>query len=108
MISKILRPIFYIFIFYLFNVGNKNIQLKVKLEVKLKEPMFNFLVAPMYGASLVSAFIFCDAFWQISLLCWLNFNLQSKFIPSSFSLRELFMCKSTILSVLGSWLFKSK
>ena len=102
MISKILRPIFYIFIFYLFNVGNKNIQLKVKLEVKLKEPMFNFLVVPMYGGSLASAFVFCDAFQQISSMCLLNFNLQSKVIPSSSSLRELFMCKSSISNALGS------
>ena len=56
----------------------------------------------MYGASLASAFIFCDAFWQIASMCLLNFNLQSKVIPSSFLLRELFMCKSATLSVLGS------
>ena len=56
----------------------------------------------MYGASLASAFIFCDAFWQISSMCLLNFNLQSKVIPSSFSLRELFMSKSPILSEFGS------
>ena len=47
------------------------------------------------------------AFWQISLMRLLNFTLQSKVVPSSFSLRELFTCKSTILSVLGSCLFIS-
>ena len=61
-----------------------------------------FLVVPMYGARLASAFKFCDAFWQISSMCLLNFNLQSKVMPGSFSLRELFMCKLPILSVLGS------
>ena len=62
----------------------------------------------MCGASVASAFNFCDAFWQISSLRLLNFNLQSKVMPSSFSLRELLMCKSPILSVLGSWLFKRR
>ena len=56
----------------------------------------------MYGTSLASALIFCDAFGEISSMCLLNFNLQSKLIPSSFSLTELFMCKSPTLSVLGS------
>ena len=56
----------------------------------------------MNGANLASAFFFCDAVWQISSICLLNFNLQSKVIPSSFLLRELFMCKSATLSVLGS------
>ena len=61
----------------------------------------------MYGASLTSTFNFCDTFWQISVMGFLNFNLQSKFMHNSFSLRELFVCKSSILSVLGSyWLFK--
>ena len=60
----------------------------------------------MYGASLTSTFNFCDTFWQISVMGLLNFNLQSKFMLNSFSLRELFVCKSSILSVLGSWLFK--
>ena len=60
----------------------------------------------MYGASLTSTCNFCDTFWQISVMGLLNFNLQSKFMLSSFSLRELFVCKSSILSVLGSWLFK--
>ena len=46
--------------------------------------------------------LFSDAFLQVSLMCLLNFNLQSKVIPSSFLLRELFMCKSATLSVLGS------
>ena len=52
-----------------------------------------FLVVPLYGASLASTFNFCDAFWQISSMCLLNFNLKSKVMPSRFSLRELFMCK---------------
>ena len=58
----------------------------------------HFLVVLMHGASLASAFNFCDAFWQISLICLLNFHLQSKVMPSSFSLRE-FMCKSPVLVV---------
>ena len=44
----------------------------------------------MYGASLSSTFNFCDAFWKISWMCLLNFNLQSKVMPSTFSLREFF------------------
>ena len=64
--------------------------------------MIRFLVVSMYGASLASAFNFFDAFWQISSMCLLNFNLQSKVMPRSFLLRELFMCKSPILSVLSS------
>ena len=66
------------------------------------------LVVPMYGASLESAFNFCDTFWKISSICLLNFNLQLKVIRSSFSLRELFMCKAPISSVLCYWLFKSR
>ena len=58
----------------------------------------HFLLVPMHGASLASAFNFCDAFWQISLICLLNFHLQSKVMPSSLSLRE-FMCKSPVLVV---------
>ena len=46
--------------------------------------------------------------WQISSMCLLGFHLQSKVMPSSFSLRDLFMCKSPILSVLASWLFQIK
>ena len=49
-----------------------------------------FLVVPMYGASHACALFFCDAFWKISSMYLLNFNLQSKVIPSSFSLREYF------------------
>ena len=45
----------------------------------------------MYGVSLASAFVFCDAFWQISSMFLLNFNLQSKVIPSSFSLRVTYV-----------------
>ena len=45
----------------------------------------------MYGASLARAFNFCDAFWQISLMCLINFNLQSKVMPSSFSLRVIYV-----------------
>ena len=60
------------------------------------------LVVPVYGESLGSVFNFCDAFWQISSMRLLNINLQSKVMPSSFSLRELFMCKSAIFSVLDS------
>ena len=60
----------------------------------------------LYGASLTSTFNFCDTFLQISLMGLLNFNLQSKFMLNSFSLRALFVCKSSIFSVLGSWLFK--
>ena len=59
----------------------------------------------MHGASIASVFNFCDAFWQISSMCLLNFNLQSKVMLSRFSFRDLFMCKSPILSVLGSWVF---
>ena len=59
-----------------------------------------FLVVSMYGASLANALNLRDAFWQISSMRLLNFNLQSKNMPSSFSLRELFMCKPPILSVL--------
>ena len=60
----------------------------------------------LYDASLTSTFNFCDTFLQISLMSLLNFNLQSKFMLNSFSLRALFVCKSSIFSVLGSWLFK--
>ena len=56
----------------------------------------------MYGASLANAFNFRDAFWQISSLCLLNFNFQAKVMPNSFLVRELFICKSPIVSVLGS------
>ena len=59
----------------------------------------NFLVTPIYGASLTSAFNFWDAFWLISSRCLLDFNLQSKFIPNSFSLRELLICKSLLKSI---------
>ena len=55
----------------------------------------------MYGVSLASASIFCDDFWQMSSTCLLNFNLQSKVMPS-FSLGELFVSKSPILRVLVS------
>ena len=61
-----------------------------------------FLVVPMYYASLVSVFNFCDAFWQISLMPLVNFNLQPKIMPNILSLGELFMWKPSILSVLGS------
>ena len=83
---------------------------KELLNCGLKKALIRigFLVVFMYGASLVSAFYFCDTFWQISSMCLLNFNLQSKVAPRSFSLRELFMCKSPTLSVLGSCLFKSR
>ena len=49
-----------------------------------------FVVVPMFGASLASAFNFCDTFWQTSSMRLLNFNLQSKFMSSSFSLRAFF------------------
>ena len=54
----------------------------------------------MHVASLASAFDFRDTFWQISSICLLNFNLQSKFMSSNFSLRELFKCKLSIVRTL--------
>ena len=62
----------------------------------------------MYGASLASAFNFCDTFWKISSMCLLNFNLQLKVMRGSFSLRELLMRKAPISSVICYWLFKSR
>ena len=53
------------------------------------------MVAPMFGASLASAFNFCDAFWQIFSMCLLNFKLQSKVMPGSFSLRE-YLCSNQL------------
>ena len=41
------------------------------------------------GAILASVFNFCGGFGQISLMCLLNFNLQSKVLPSSFSLKRV-------------------
>ena len=63
-------------------------------------PLFSE-TSPALSARLASAFNFCDASRQISLMCLLNLNLKSKVMLSSFSLRELFMRKSSILSVLG-------
>ena len=60
------------------------------------------LVVFVYGASLASAFNFCDPFWQIFSMCSLNFNLQLNVMRSRFSLRELFMCKALTLNALCS------
>ena len=61
-----------------------------------------FLVTPTNSASRGSAFNFQDGFWQVSSMCLLNFNLQLKFMPNSFSLGELYMWELPILRVLGS------
>ena len=55
----------------------------------------------MYGASLASAFNFCDAFPQISLMCLLIFYLNQKLCLVIFHLQSD-MCKSPSLSVLCS------
>ena len=67
-----------------------------KLNYDLKNAFIKirFLVVPICGASLVSAFSFCDAFCQISPMYLLNFNLQLHIMPISFSLRELFRSQS--------------
>ena len=73
-------------------------QLNCDLKKRIHKNLF--LVVSVYIASLASAFNFYEAFWRISSMYLLNFNLQSEVMPSSFSLRELFMCKSPILRVL--------
>ena len=61
----------------------------------------------MHGASDASVFNFCGAFLANIFDVFVKSNLQSNFISINFSLREFFMCKSPIFSVLGSGLFKS-